>query len=398
MFLSTINISIAQEINIGTRDTLYSAILEEERPLSIYFPPSYNYKTERNYPVLYILDGNYDFQYVAGLLELQAGIAENIPEMILVGISGKGSKIYKKNCKPDIQGIEDSGNADKVLEFLEKELIPYIDNNYKTLDYNVLAGHSIGGLFIINAALKKPQLFKDYIAISPALWWEENAINIVAKKTYKVQDSIKSNTYVSLANEKRMGVKEFLELVGPEFKFKQFEHENHNSVGAPTYEWALKDIFKVWKNDKKYFESADELVKYQSLNSSNYDVSLPVSEAILYNTVIYILNDKPEELEKIRHIISENYPGSEAYFITLLATIHINAQDFQKARDLLLESLKLHPESFELYEKLAEVDLHLEEKKRAKEKIQKALGLAKDQGVRQWRIDEIKALKEKLKN
>ncbi|WP_010232608.1 alpha/beta hydrolase [Gillisia marina] len=155
MIFSTINVSVSQEINIGHKDSLQSINLQENRPLSIYLPPSYYSKPTQNYPVLYILDGDYNFQYVSGILELQAGIAENIPEMILVAISGKGSRNYKKNCKPYVHGVEESGNADQVLEFIEKELTPYIDSKYRTLDYKILAGHSIGGLFIINSALKK---------------------------------------------------------------------------------------------------------------------------------------------------------------------------------------------------------------------------------------------------
>lgn len=397
LFLS-MNVSLSQEITIGSRDTVYSDILEENRPLSIYFPPSYHYKKNQNYPVLYVLDGDYSFQYLTGLLELEASISENIPEMILVGISGKGSKTYKENCKPNIQGVKDSGNADSVLAFIEKELTPYIDKNYKTLDYKILAGHSIGGLFIINAALKKPKLFNNYIAISPALWWEENAINNVVNEIYEKNQPIVPDVYVSLADEKRMGVKEFLKLVGSEFKFKQFENENHNSVGSPTYKWALRDIFKVWKFDKKYFDSASELEQYHNSSSSFYNVPLPIADGVLYNTIIHVLKDQPKELKEIELIVDEDYPNSKAYLITLLASNAMNQEDFEKAENLLVEGLQEFPDSFEIYEKLAEVHLAQEKNKEYQEEIQKAYDLAKEQNVRQWRIEEIKVLMDYEKN
>ncbi len=394
VIFSTINVSFSQEINIGYNDSLQSTILQENRPLSIYLPPSYFSKPKQNYPVLYILDGEYNFLYVSGILELQAGIAENIPEMILVAISGKGSKNYKENCKPFVQGIQDSGNADQVLEFIEKELTPYIDSKYRTLDYKILAGHSIGGLFIINAALKKPTLFNNYIAISPALWWEENAINTVAKNIYESKPPIKPNVYVSLANEKGMGVEKFLKLVGPEFQFKQFENENHNSVGAPTYEWALQDIFKMWKVNKTYFDSSKELKEYKDKVSSYYNLSLPVADGVLYNTVIYILKDKDGELAKVKAIIDESYPTSKPYLISLLASNYIKSKNYEQARKIIINGLKENPDSFELYEKLAEVDLRQEDMKHFKEDFQKAISLAKAQKVRQWRIDEIIDLSE----
>ncbi len=394
VIFSTINVSFSQEINIGYKDSLQSTVLQENRPLSIYLPPSYFSKPRQNYPVLYILDGEYNFLYVSGILELQAGIAENIPEMILVAISGKGSKNYKENCKPYVQGIQDSGNADQVLKFIEKELTPYIDSKYRTLDYKILAGHSIGGLFIINAALKKPTLFNNYIAISPALWWEENAINTVAKNIYESKSSIKTNVYVSLANEKGMGVEKFLKLVGTEFQFKQFENENHNSVGAPTYEWALQDIFKMWKVNKTYFDSSKELKEYKDKVSSYYNLSLPVADGVLYNTVIYILKDKDEELAKVKAIIDESYPTSKPYLISLLASNYIKSKNYEQARKIIINGLNENPDSFELYEKLAEVDFRQEDMKQFKEDFQKAISLAKAQKVRKWRIDEIIDLSE----
>ena len=390
----TIHSLFGQDINIGYKDSLHSTILQENRPLSIYLPPSYFTEPKQNYPVLYILDGEYNFRYVAGILELQAGIAENIPEMILVAISGKGSKKYKENCKPFIQDVEDSGNADEVLNFIEKELIPYIDSKYRTYDYRILSGHSIGGLFIINAALKKPTLFQSYIAISPALWWEENAINTVAKNTYEKKSATKANVYVSLANEKGMGVEKFLKLVGPEFKFKEFDNENHNSVGAPTYEWALKDIFEIWKVDKTYFDSSEELKEYNQKVVTHYNYQIPIADGVLYNTVIYILKDKAKELEKVKTIIDNSYPNSKPYLISLLASNLIKSEKYEQARIILENGLIENPNSFELYEKLAEVDLKQDKIQQFKEDFHKAINLAKAQKVRQWRIDEIKDLSE----
>lgn len=173
----------SQEISIGNRDMVYSEILKEDRELSVYLPPSYNTEISQKYPVLYILDGDYNFQYVAGFLELQGAISEIIPEMILIAISGKGTNQYRKNCKPHIEGVADSGNAEEVANFIKKELIPYVDKKYKTADYKILGDHSLGGLFVVNTALNHPNLFNNYIAISPALQWGNNAMEDIMKNT-----------------------------------------------------------------------------------------------------------------------------------------------------------------------------------------------------------------------
>jgi len=194
-FFSLLNIS-AQEISIGKRDKLYSEILQQDREFSVYFPPSYNTSVNQKFPVLYILDGDYNFQYVAGFLELQGAISEIIPEMILIAISGKGTNEYRKNCKPNIQGGEDNGNAGEMVSFIEKELIPYVNKNYKAADYKILAGHSVGGLFVVHTALTHPDLFNNYIAISPSLYWSNNAINDVMKSTWgKIESTTTSLLY-----------------------------------------------------------------------------------------------------------------------------------------------------------------------------------------------------------
>ena len=234
------------------RDIIHSDILNDDSEISVYLPPSYS-ATNQNFPVLYILDGDYNFFYVSGLLELQSSISENIPEMILIGISGKGSETYRTNCKPNIDTIKGKGNADQYADFIETELVPFVNTKYRTSNYKLLAGHSAGGLFIMNTVLQKPNAFNAYIAISPSLWWEKNVMNDVAIQTFKSNPNFSSNVYVSLANEKGMGVDKFLEVVKDNnisdsvFKFKHFPDENHNSVGLPTYLWALKDIFIPWK-------------------------------------------------------------------------------------------------------------------------------------------------------
>lgn len=200
LIATSANLCFGQDISIGIRDTVFSETLHQDREISIYLPPGYHSSQSQKYPVLYILDGDYNFQYVAGLLELEGGISERIPNMILVAISGKGTATYIKNCKPNLEGIEDKGNADEVAVFIERELIPYVNSKYKTNGFKILSGHSVGGLFVINTALNHPKLFDRYIAISPALWWARNAINQVAEQNVH-KKGYKTNVYVSLANE-----------------------------------------------------------------------------------------------------------------------------------------------------------------------------------------------------
>ena len=432
------------------RDSIHSEILDDDREISVYLPPSY-YTSDLDYPVLYILDGDYNFNYVSGILELQASISENIPEMILVGISGKGSETYKTNCKPNIEGLEDKGNADEVSDFIQKELIPFVNSNYRTSKYKILAGHSLGGLFVINTALNEPDLFNNYIAISPALWWEGNAINRVASQTLKTNPNYSTNVYVSLANEKGMGVGNFLKvatasylgnpivilaisifalvlaivlfvknrkkllpifivIVGfgisaylyyyyvpsdANFKFNQFPDENHNSVGAPTYSWALRDIFKTWKGEQEFFNSAAELKAYYGRVSQEYEETFNLQKILMGNTV-YILQDEPDKLEDFEKELIGTYPNAVANFKLQWAERNMKKGNFEASQELLQETIERYPTFFNAYNALAKIELRDNQVNRANSLIEKSIELAKSQRAQQWQLNELLETQEKI--
>lgn len=440
--------SFGQEINIGKRDTIFSKILNQERAFSVYLPPSYHANENQNFPVLYILDGDYNYRYVSGLLELEGAISERIPEMILVAISGKDTETYRYNSKPNIKGIEDKGNASEVAEFMAQELIPYVNANYKTNEFKILSGHSIGGLFVINTALHHPQLFDRYIAISPALWWEGNAINQVAES--QIDDHFETQVYISLGKARNMGVDSFLasatssilkkpififglailcilialfwgikrkKIRGPllvvilgcgaaaylyfyyypendAFKFQRFAGENHNSVGEPTYRWALEDIFETWRKEAQYFASTEEFKKHYNQVNELYGTTFNIPYTVLGNTH-YMLKNEPDELAAFEKELKINYPRAYATYAIYKANQLLEKHP-QKSRNLALEILTVHPNSFKSVAVLAKIDLSENKMKSADSLINKAIEKAGLQNVRQWQMNELIGIKKNI--
>jgi predicted alpha/beta superfamily hydrolase len=450
------NLSQAQDIKIGKQDSIYSQILKETRPFSVYFPPSYCTNSNQKYPVLYILDGDYNFHYVTGLIELQSSISENIPEMIVVGISGKDSKTYMQNCIPEETNSKLQGNANKVFKFINTELVPYVTKKYKVNNYKILSGHSKGGLFVINSALHKPKSFNHYIAISPAVWYEDSGINDITQNILKQNKNFKSDVYISLANEKGMMVDSFLKVAtssvfknanvvyilaflglilsaifyrkvrsisklkrlslallilvisfsftayllygyfpnNTNFKFKKFAHENHNSVGAPTYKWALNNIFQNWKLDKPYFESPEGLEKYSKNTKNQYGETFNLSNSALANTVLYILKDDKKALEEMGNLIKKNYPESTSYYNLLLADNLLAKEDILQAKQILSQSLKKDSSYYKTYYKLALIAQKEQQEQLADSFINKAKTIAISQKARQWEVNELVLIKE----
>jgi predicted alpha/beta superfamily hydrolase len=215
-FLFSSFLSVAQEnkdkrITIGKVDSIYSNILKEKRKIWIYTP---NKSTSAKLPVLYLFDGDGHFHSVTGLVQQLSQINGNtiLPEMIVVGIVNTDRtrdltpthSTWTKS-KDDNAVFNSSGGGAKFTDFLQKELIPFIEKKYSASPYRTLVGHSMGGLMTINILLDRPELFNAYIAIDPSLWWDHR---VTLKKADQVLGKKKYNStklYLSIANTLRKG-------------------------------------------------------------------------------------------------------------------------------------------------------------------------------------------------
>ena len=162
----------------GERLTLPSKILAEDRTVLVSVPESHAQGAKR-YPVLYLTDGQFNFEHTRSSVRL---LARNrmIPEMIIVGVThtDRTRDLYATRADFKIDGrvipFPNSGNADRFLEFFEKELIPWIETKYRTESLRILAGQSAGGNFALHVMRMKPALFQAIIAVSPWLAWDDH--------------------------------------------------------------------------------------------------------------------------------------------------------------------------------------------------------------------------------
>ncbi|MGV3631903.1 MAG: alpha/beta hydrolase [Bacteroidota bacterium] len=178
---------LAQEKSfiLGEIRELQSQTLNEKRILNIYLPEGYKQNDTLSYPVIYLLDGSADedFIHVAGLVQFDNFPWVNLlPQSIVVGIANVDRKrdfTFPTTVIKDKQATPTSGSSEKFIQFLEKELQPFIEKNYKTNDNNMLVGQSLGGLVATEILFKKPEMFNQYVIISPSLWWDnESLLNV----------------------------------------------------------------------------------------------------------------------------------------------------------------------------------------------------------------------------
>jgi predicted alpha/beta superfamily hydrolase len=176
--------------------TLHSDIVGQDYELSVSLPNSYS-MTDTTYPVLFLLDPYRVFSMVKGLTEVFTTTYTIMPEVIIVGIGygGEGmsarlnwalgrvrdyspvrnteteeayEKLIEEGGMPNID--VESGGAPMFLDFIRKELFPFIEANYR-IDTNmrILSGYSFGGLFGLYALFHDPDLFDKYFIGSPTI-------------------------------------------------------------------------------------------------------------------------------------------------------------------------------------------------------------------------------------
>lgn len=156
--------------------TIFSNIVNEDRVINVWTPPIYDQSTD-SLPVIYMPDGGIkeDFPHIANTLAKL--IEENkIPPFILVGIENTERRrdlSGPTNIEYDLKYVPNPGGSDNFRKFIKDELFPLIDKNYRTKNKKAIIGESASGIFVIEKFLLDNELFDYYIAMDPALWYNE---------------------------------------------------------------------------------------------------------------------------------------------------------------------------------------------------------------------------------
>lgn len=192
---------------LGAIDELHSEVLSETRTLNIYMPDGYGQSDTVAYPVIYLLDGgsDEDFIHIVGLVQFNTfpWIAR-IPNSIVVGIVNTDRKrdfTYPTTLEADKKRYPTTGHSDTFIAFIEKELQPYIDNKYRTNGARTLIGQSLGGLLATEILLKHPTLFDKYIIISPSLWWDNGSLLDLSSDILNESFTTKTDIYIGVGKE-----------------------------------------------------------------------------------------------------------------------------------------------------------------------------------------------------
>lgn len=381
----------AHEISIGRIDSIYSPTLKEMRGVWVHVPagsgPLY---AAQKFPVVYLLDGDAHFASVAGMIQQLSEINGNtiVPPMILVGIPNTDRT---RDLTPthvtsspylDSNGVKTSGGGEVFAEFMEKELIPYIDSHYPTAPYRMLIGHSFGGLTVINIIFHHQGLFQSYLAIDPSLWWDNQRLLKEAKEDLATKQFDGKTLFLAVANtmQKSMdtsrvrldtsnatlhirSILQFADALkrgparGLRWNWKYYDDDNHGSVPLIAEYDAFRSILGFY-----HLPDLDGADAESALNAHFDEVSSRMGYSVL----------PPEPL------------------VNQLGYGFLRQKMFAKARAMFAMNIRNYPKSFNVYDSMGDCYAAEGKNDEAIESYGKALELREFPDTRR-KMEELKA-------
>ena len=383
----------ANEISFGQIDSLYSETLGESRKIWVHLPAGADDPTfsSKKYPVLYLLDGPGHFYSVTGMIRQLSTSNGNtvVPQMIIVAIPNtnrtRDLTPTHTDINPfgsDVAWLKDSGGGEKFNDFLENELIPFIDKKYSTTTYRTYVGHSLGGLAVINTLITRPHLFSNYVAIDPSMWWDDQALLKKAKSQFEEIEFKNKSLFIGIANtlpdngditsiesdtsKTTIHIRSILDFVKTGDKYddnglllgwKYYPDDDHGSVPMITEYDALRFLFPWYrfKEINAFFDtenkaSGDDLVSaiethYKTIsNNFGYEV-IPDEEMVNSLGYNFMQSEKLDLSFAAFDLNIKNYPNSSNVYDSM-GDYFLAAKDSVKALESFEKALQVGPNDF----------------------------------------------------
>ena len=229
------------------------------RRLSVRLPARYESEPDKKFPIVYLLDGGpeQDFPHIAGIQQ-SLDLNWTTEPFILVGVESvdRYFELTPPADDPRYDALfEKRGGADQFRSFLEDEVIPWVEDHYRSNGERVVMGESLAGLFVVETLLARPTLFDKYAAISPSLWWDDLAIAKGAASHLASFPTGERMLYLTIANEgwkMQQGMDLFLSTLdahSPEglawVFYDRASEEHHGSIYHVAAMDALRYFFPV---------------------------------------------------------------------------------------------------------------------------------------------------------
>lgn len=294
------------------------------RELKIQLPRNYEENTEKYYPLILVLDGDFLFEIVAGNVDYTSYWAD-MPEALVVGINQVQTR--SEDLFVSDATFFPTQDGAKFYEFLGAELMPYLEENYRLGTFKVAVGHGASANFINFYSFRKTPLFQAYIALSPSMspYMDSNLTEQLA--------DLKSPLfyYMSTASEDFRDHRKDITALNTKleaidsnhlfYAFDNFDGLDHYGLVNASIPKALQHIFLVFQpisrtEYKKYILPLETSpVAYLTEKYDRIETLFGIEKQILLNDFRAIASalDKKEQFEYFKDLAKlarESYPDS----------------------------------------------------------------------------------------
>ncbi len=360
--------------------SIKSTILNRNQYLQIYLPKNYS-NSSKNFPVLYILDGQYYFYY--GVAFQQTSKWRNkSPEYIVVGIKTENKQLRRLDFGSDEK-------FRKYLNFIEKELIPNIENNYKTSSDRIIFGWQYAGYSVFQALFERPHLFNAYLSASSA-----SADTVLFNKFKKRELNKEKFLYFTYSPSETWLTKDFNsskklfqnnKLENFRWSSETFPQEDHWSTPYRTIYRGLTEYYRDYQPLK--FKSLEEyensggiknLKNHYEIRGKKYNVSPEIHHSTVFNLLSLSMRaDDIEYFELFMNYFTGEITGLfPSRWHNRYGQFYLRHGKLEKASTFYNNSLQVMPESYQLLAGLGDVLIELGKKEKAIESYQQAVKFA----------------------
>lgn len=348
------------DFNVGKTFKLNSVILNQERDIQIYLPEDYHESKEKC-PVIYVFDSQ---KYFLNAVSYQQNLRfqEETPGFIVVGIKTKNNE----------RRLLYNNESLKFSDYLEKELIPFIDSKYRTLTIErVFFGWQRAGAFGIELLASKPNLFKGYFIASPTFLSTKR----VSKLGNLIDNSSKLNNYLyfslgdveSWSLDNTNSLAKLLEEKAKnklKWQYDLFKNENHYSTTIVTMNKGLKVFFKDYApiryysiNQFKKDGSIKGLRQLFKIRGKRYGISTDIHNKT--KRYLFLLAVKENNFDVFIELDNE-FPSFLASFsrdimFERFGQFYVKHKAYKKAISYYKIGLQKFPESLRLQKRVKEI-------------------------------------------
>ena len=344
-------------------DKIASVRVGETREFWVSLPDGYD-KSGEKYPVLYMMDADFNFNSgLIGGLRYAAFLGE-MPEFIIVGIKNtdRSKDIFPEEITFQ-DGSKSGGRADRYLDFIREELIPHIDKTYRTEDFRVLYGTSNTGFTTVYALFRNPDTANAYIAASATL----SVPSFRAKRDEWIRDfkggkrrlvSVTGENDLPTVLSQNGALKEAIDTLAPPGLTGRFlVIENGGHVPADSLPQGLSALFEGWKIGPSLRESNfDEIRRQADQRAEKFGVpgKLPEDDLAILGRSLFGEKKYAKAVEVLLYRVGL-YPRSADARVALGEAYHQSGQT-AKARECYNQALAIAPGHAVATAKLKELD------------------------------------------